>query len=187
MTLDGETHKLESLFIVLATQNPIELEGTYPLPEAQLDRFLMKIKIGYPNRDQEKEILRRRMIRKRDEFKLNRIASPRTVTEMQRSVEQVHVDDDVLGYMVDLVQATREYDRVEVGASPRGSLALFKLSRAHAFLHGRDYVTPDDVKYVAIPALCHRVLLKAESWVRGVNPESILEQILTKIPVPKVE
>jgi MoxR-like ATPase len=186
VTLDGETRKLEEPFMVLATQNPIELEGTYPLPEAQLDRFMMKLKVGYPNKEQEKEILRRRLLRKSDAVELNTLANQKIVGEMQRAVEQIHVDDDILGYIVEIVQVTRNHPRIDIGASPRGSLGLLKLSRARAFYHKRDFVTPDDVKYVATPALCHRLLLKAEYWLRGVSPESIIEKILTEVPVPKV-
>ena len=187
VTLDGETHQLESPFIVVATQNPIELEGTYPLPEAQLDRFMMKIRIGYPNLEQEREILRRRLERKSDEINLDRVADPRILVRMQRRIEDVHIDEDILGYIVEIVHATRNHTRVDIGASPRGSLALLKLSKARALLSGRDYVVPDDVKDVAIPALCHRIILKTEYWFREVSTESIVEQILSQIPVPKLK
>jgi len=187
VTLNGETHKLEDPFIVIATQNPIELEGTYPLPEAQLDRFLMKMKIGYPDVEQEKEILKRRMLRKSDEVNLEQVANPRTIVGMQEAVERVHIDDDVLKYIAEIVQETRKHPRVDIGASPRGSLALLKLSRARAFFHGRDYVIPDDVKEVATPALCHRIIFKTEYWYRGVSSESIIEQILKTVPVPKLK
>lgn len=187
VTLDGKTHRLDEPFVVFATQNPIEFEGVYPLPEAQLDRFLMKLRIGYPNREQEVEIMRRRIERMSDQFTLKKITRPSTVTEMQEAVEKVHVDDDVLAYIADIVQATRRRATVDVGASPRGSLAIMKLSRAHACLHGRDYVIPDDVKLVAVPALEHRLILKAESWVKGVSAEDTLRGVLEEIPVPKVE
>jgi MoxR-like ATPase len=187
VTLDGETHHLENPFIVVATQNPIELEGTYPLPEAQLDRFMMKIGIGYPNVEQEKEILRRRLRRKTDEINLDRVADPEVLAGMQGKIEDIHVDEDIVGYIVEIVHATRNHTRVDIGASPRGSLALLKLSKARALLHGRDYVIPDDVKNVAVPALCHRIILKTEYWFREVSTESIVEQILTKIPVPKLK
>ena len=187
VTLDGETHQLANPFIVVATQNPIELEGTYPLPEAQIDRFMMKVRIGYPNLEQEKEILRRRLRRKSDEINLARIADPQILAEMQRKIEDVHIDEDIMGYIVEIVQATRKHSRVDIGASPRGSLALLKLAKARALLTERDYVIPDDVKDVALPALCHRIILKTEYWFRGVSPESILEQILSQIRVPKLK
>ncbi|MEM3641805.1 MAG: MoxR family ATPase, partial [Candidatus Bathyarchaeia archaeon] len=156
VTIDGVTHSLKDPFMVMATQNPIELEGTYPLPEAQLDRFIMKIRVGYPNVDQETEILKRRLLRKSDNVDLKKVADPSAVVQMQRAVEQVYVDDDVIRYISEIVQATRRHPKVEVGASPRGSLAILKLARAHAFYNSRDYVTPDDVKSIAVPALCHR-------------------------------
>jgi MoxR-like ATPase len=187
VTLEGKTHSLKEPFIVVATQNPIELEGTYPLPEAQLDRFIMKIRVGYPTTDQETEILKRRLLRKTDNINLKQVASPATVVEMQRAVEQVHVDDDILHYIAEIAQATRNHQRIEIGASPRGSLAILKLSRASAFYNGRDYVTPDDVKKVTIPALCHRLIFKTEYWFRGITPETVIEQILTEIPVPKLK
>ena len=187
VTLDGETHQLENPFIVVATQNPIELEGTYPLPEAQIDRFMMKIGIGYPNLKQEKEILRRRLQRKSDEISLDRVADPGILVEMQRKIEDVHIDEDILGYIVEIVHATRKHTRVDIGASPRGSLALLKLSKARALLSERDFVVPDDVKDVAIPALCHRIILKTEYWFREVSTESVIEQILSQIPVPKLK
>ena len=187
VTLDGETHRLDNPFIVVATQNPIELEGTYPLPEAQIDRFMMKVRIGYPNLEQEKEILRRRLQRKSDEINLDKIADPQILAEMQGKIEDIHIDEDIMGYIVEIVQATRKHTRVDIGASPRGSLALLKLSKARALLLGRDYVIPDDVKDVAVPALCHRIILKTEYWFREVSPESILEQILSQIPVPKLK
>ena len=186
-TLEGETYLLERPFIVMATQNPIEYEGTYPLPEAQIDRFLMRIGIGYPDRGQEKEILDRRKARKKDEVDIERIAGPRTVLEMQRAIEEVHTDDDIEEYIVDIVRRTRNDLQVEVGSSPRGTLSLFKLSKARAALHGRDFVIPDDVKDVAVAGLAHRLILKPDPWVRGVKTESIVEKILREIPVPKVD
>ncbi|HEY4674851.1 MAG TPA: MoxR family ATPase [Candidatus Bathyarchaeia archaeon] len=187
VTLEGKTHGLEEPFMVVATQNPIELEGTYPLPEAQLDRFMMKMKVGYPNTDQEAEILKRRLFRKSDDINLSQVADATAIIEMQKAVERIHVDDDVLHYIAEIVQATRSHPRVDIGASPRGSLAILKLSRALAFYDGRDYVTPDDVKSVASPALSHRIIFKTEYWFRGISPESIIEQILTDIPVPKLD
>ncbi|MEM2394808.1 MAG: MoxR family ATPase [Candidatus Bathyarchaeia archaeon] len=185
VTIDGVTHSLKEPFMVMATQNPIELEGTYPLPEAQLDRFIMKIRVGYPSAEHEAEILRRRLLRKSDDINVNQVADPSTVVRLQKAVEQVYVDDDILRYIAEIVQATRRHPKVEVGASPRGSLAILKLARAHAIYNSRDYVTPDDVKSVAVPALCHRIIFKTEYWFRGVTPESVIEQILSEVPVPK--
>jgi MoxR-like ATPase len=186
-TLDGKTHPLSDPFLVIATQNPIEYEGVYPLPEAQLDRFLVRLRLGYPSRMEEVEIMRRRMSRAREEVHLDRAADVTTVIELQKTVEGIHVDDDVLGYVADIVQATRSQRQVEVGASPRGALAIFKLARARAMFHGRDYVVPDDVKVVAGPALVHRMVMKAESWVRGVDPSLIIDDILKAVPVPKAK
>jgi MoxR-like ATPase len=186
-TLDGKTHSLQDPFIVMATQNPIEYEGVYPLPEAQLDRFLVKLQLGYPSRTEEVEIMRRRMVRGEEDVVLEPVADSNTILDLQKTVERIHVDDDVLGYITDIVQATRTQRQIEIGASPRGSLAIFKLSRARAVFHGRDYVIPDDVKEVVAPALVHRLIMKAESWVKGTNPKQILEDILKTTPVPRVK
>lgn len=186
-TLDGKTHVLSDPFIVLATQNPIEYEGVYPLPEAQLDRFLVRLQLGYPSRIEEVEILKRRMQRGREDVQLEAVASAETVLDLQKTVEGIHVDDDVLGYVADIVQSTRVQRQVEVGASPRGSLAMFKLARARAVFHSRDYVIPDDVKEVAASALVHRMIMKAESWVKGVNPRVVVDEILKAVPVPKAK
>ena len=186
-TLDGKTHSLQNPFIVMATQNPIEYEGVYPLPEAQLDRFLVKLQLGYPTRTDEMEIMRRRMIRGQEDVVLDPVADSETILNLQKTVEGIHVDDDVLGYITDIVQATRAQRQIEIGASPRGSLAIFKLSRARAVFHGRDYVIPDDVKEVAAPALVHRLIMKTESWVKGTDPSQVLEDILKTIPVPRAK
>jgi len=186
-TLDGKTHSLQDPFIVMATQNPIEYEGVYPLPEAQLDRFLVRLQLGYPSRTEEIEIMRRRMVRGQEDVVLDPVADSETIRDLQKTVEAIHVDDDVLGYIADIVLATRTQRQIEIGASPRGSLAIFKLSRARAALHGRDYVIPDDVKEVAAPALVHRLIMKSESWVKGTNPNQVLEDILRTIPVPRVK
>src|SRR6059036_2075752 len=186
-TLDGKTHLLDNPFIVVATQNPIEYEGVYPLPEAQLDRFLVKLQLGYPARTEEVEIMRRRMTRGQEDVVLDPVADSETILDLQKTVEAIHIDDDVLGYVADIVQATRSQRQIDVGASPRGSLAIFKLSRARAVFHGRDYVIPDDVKEVTSPALVHRLIMKAESWVKGTNPNQVLEDILKTIPVPRVK
>jgi MoxR-like ATPase len=187
VTLEGDTHRMAEPFIVMATQNPIEYEGTYPLPEAQLDRFLIKISVGYPSRDQEIEIIERRKERKEDDIHIKKVVNARKIMEMQRACEEVFIHHDIQQYIVDVVQATREHSSVEVGASPRGSLALFKLARARAAYHGRDFVLPDDIKNVVMPALRHRIILKPEIWYTRVREDTVLAQILEKIPVPKVE
>ncbi len=181
-TLEGETFRLDRPF----TQNPIEHEGTYPLPEAQVDRFLLKIDVGYPTRDQEIEILQRRRNRRTDEATIEPITTPEEVLSLQAVLEDVHVDPAVEGYMVDVVAATRAHGQVEIGASPRGSLALLKVSRVRAALAGRDFVTPDDVKAVAQPALAHRLILKPDPWIRGVRTSTVLADVLGRVPVPKV-
>ena len=186
-TLDGKTHSLQDPFIVIGTQNPIEYEGVYPLPEAQLDRFLVKLALGYPNRQEEVEIMRRRMMRAQEEVVLEPVVDAKRILELQRKVEDIHVDDDVLGYVADIVQATRSHSKVEIGASPRGSLAIFKLARARAVYHSRDFVIPDDVKEVAAPALIHRMIMKAESWVKGTDPRTVVDEVLKTIPVPRVK
>jgi MoxR-like ATPase len=187
VTIEGVTHPLAPPFLVLATQNPIEYEGTYPLPEAQLDRFLLRIGVGYPEREQEWEVLERRVERAADEVELESVVGRDELLEMQRAIEQVHVDRSVGLYMVDLVSATRSANGVQVGASPRGSLALLKLSRCRAAVQGRDYVTPDDVKAVAVPALAHRLALRPELWVQRLRPDDIVLELLDTVPTPKAE
>jgi MoxR-like ATPase len=187
VTIEGKTHPLAPPFLVLATQNPIEYEGTYPLPEAQLDRFMLRIGVGYPTRDDEWEVLERRLERAVDEVELDPVVGRDELLEMQRAVEQVHVDRSVGLYMVDLVAATRSASGVQVGASPRGSLALLKLSRCRAALSGRDYVIPEDVKAVAVPALSHRLALRPELWVQRLRPDDIVRDLLDQVPTPKAE
>ena len=187
VTLDGKTHHLQDPFIVIATQNPIEYEGVYPLPEAQIDRFLVRLQLGYPSRTEEIEIVKRRMQRGQEEVVLDPVADSSTILELQKTVEGIHVDDDILSYVTDIVQATRTQKQVEVGASPRGSLAIFKLSRARAVFNGRDFVIPDDVKEVAASALVHRLIMKAESWVKGTGPDNVVEEILKTMPVPRAK
>ena len=172
---------------MLATQNPIEYEGTYPLPEAQLDRFLVRIGVGYPSRDSEWEMLDRRLERQIDEVTIAPVVDGPTLLAMQRAIEGVHVSEPVGRYIVDLVRATRETPRVQVGASPRGSLAVLKLSRARAALRGRDFVTPDDVKAVAISALAHRLTLRPELWVQRVRGDDVVQEILDSVPTPATE
>jgi MoxR-like ATPase len=187
VTIDGESHLLARPFLVLATQNPIEYEGTYPLPEAQVDRFLLRIGIGYPDRDDEWTVLARRGERRQDDVALDVVVDASTLLAMQRAVEGVHVSEAVGLYMVDVVAATRDNPRIEVGASPRGSLALYKLARCRAVLKGRDYVIPDDVKAIAGPALGHRLTLKPELWVQRLRPEAIMAEILDTVPTPVAE
>jgi len=187
VTIDAETHPLAPPFLVLATQNPIEYEGTYPLPEAQLDRFLVRIGVGYPERDDEIEMLRRRLERGRDEPKLEPVVSAPELVEMQEALEQVHVSEAIEGYLVDLVAATRTSERLSVGASPRGSIALLKLSRAKAVFSGRDFVNPDDVKSIAVPALAHRLTLRPELWVQRVRGEDVVADVLRRVPTPPAE
>ncbi len=185
VTTDGVTRPLPRPFCVLATQNPIEFEGTYPLPEAQLDRFLVRLTVGYPSRDEEWEVLARRLERASDEIALDVVVDAPALRAMQAAVEHVHVDPDVGYYAVDLVAATRERPAVLVGASPRGSLALTKLARARALLAGRDFATPDDVKAVAVPALAHRLVLRPELWVSDVRGEDVVRECLDAVPTPR--
>ena len=187
VTIEGTTRPLARPFLVLATQNPIEYEGTYPLPEAQLDRFLLRLGVGYPARDEEWDVLERRLERAADEIELEPVVGRDELIEMQQAVEQVHVDRSVGLYIVDLVAATRQASGVQVGASPRGSLALLKLSRCRAALDGRDYVIPDDVKSVAVPALAHRLSLRPELWVQRLRPDDIVLELLDRVPTPKAE
>jgi MoxR-like ATPase len=187
VTVDGVAHQLRPPFIVLATQNPIEYEGTYPLPEAQLDRFLLRMGVGYPTREQEWEVLERRLAHRRDEVQLEPRAGIAELAEMRDTIESIHVDAGVGRYMVDLVAATRESPRVQVGASPRGSLALLKLSRCRAALRGRDFVVPEDVKAVAVPALGHRLTLRPELWVQRVRGEDVVSECLDTVPTPRTD
>jgi MoxR-like ATPase len=187
VTIEGETRPLERPFLVLATQNPIEYEGTYPLPEAQLDRFLLRIGVGYPGREEEWDVLERRLARATDEIELEPVVDREELLAMQAAVEQVHVDRSVGLYIVDLAAATRSASGVLVGASPRGSLALLKLSRCRAALAGRDYVIPEDVKSVAVPALAHRLSLRPELWVQQLRPEDVVAELLEQVPTPTAE
>ena len=187
VTIEGETRQLERPFLVLATQNPIEYEGTYPLPEAQLDRFLLRIGVGYPGREEEWDVLERRLERAADEIELEPVVGREELLEMQAAVEQVHVDRSVGLYIVDLVASTRAASGVQVGSSPRGSLALLKLSRCRAALAGRDFVVPEDVKSVAVAALAHRLSLRPELWVQRLRPEDIVADLLDQVPTPKAE
>ncbi len=187
VTLEGETLPLPDPFLVMATQNPIEYEGTFPLPEAQLDRFLIKLSVGYPSPDEEREILKRRRERRTDAFRLEQVSDGATLLAMRAAVEQIHLDPDLEGYIVDLVQRTRTDSRVAVGASPRGSLALLKLSRARAALAGRDYVLPDDIKEFAVPALVHRLILNPDLWLQLDAATNVLESIVAGTAVPVLD
>jgi MoxR-like ATPase len=187
VTIEGRTNPLDRPFLVLATQNPIEYEGTYPLPEAQLDRFLLRSGVGYPERQDEWQVLVRRIEREVDEIELTPVVDGPALLRMQRALERVHVSEDVGLYMVDLVTATRTSSRAQVGASPRGTLALLKLSRGKAALDGRDFVTPDDVKAVAVPALAHRLTLRPELWVQRVTGDDVVREALETVPTPRAE
>lgn len=187
VTIEGTTHPLARPFLVLATQNPIEYEGTYPLPEAQLDRFLLRVGFGYPDPRSEWEVLARRLERGEDEVVLEPVIDAPTLVELQGSLEQVHVGESVGRYMIELVGATRASGSTAVGASPRGSLALLKLSRCRAALRGRDFVTPDDVKAVAVPALAHRLMLKPELWVQRLSADDVVRDLLESVPTPAAE
>ncbi len=187
VTTEDRTRALERPFLVLATENPIEYEGTYPLPEAQLDRFLVRTKIGYPTPDAEWEILRRRLERAGDEVELRPVVDRDGLLAMQAAVERVHVSEAIGRYIVELVTATRSARGVEVGSSPRGSLALMKLARVRAALDGRGFVVPDDVKQLAIPALAHRLTMRPELWTQSASDEEVVGQILDEVPVPRAE
>jgi len=188
VTVEGEAFPLDPPFLVIATQNPIELEGTYPLPEAQLDRFLMRVAVGYPeDPEQERAILTRRRERREDEARVATVVSRKDLLAMQQALEDVFVGEAVERYVVDLVRATRGDGRVALGASPRGTLALLKLARAQAGLRRRDYVTPDDVKAMAVPALAHRLSLRPELWVTRVSAADVVADLLGRVPTPRTE
>jgi len=187
VTIEGVTHPLERPFVVLATQNPVEYEGTYPLPEAQLDRFLLRISFGYPSSDEEWEVLARRLERGSDDVELQPVVDRATVLELQAAMERVHVGQSVGRYIVQIVGATRASSSAAVGSSPRGSLALLKLSRCRAALAGRDFVTPDDVKAVAVPALAHRLMLRPELWVQRLSGDDVVRDVLETVPTPRAE
>jgi MoxR-like ATPase len=187
VTVDGVTMALPDPFIVLATDNPIEYEGTYPLPEAQLDRFAIRLSLGYLPADDEAAMMRRRLQRDTDDVALDAITDPDTVTAMRAGVETIHVDDDIVDYVLRLLAATRSHPQVTVGASPRAGLTLLQLSRARALLAGRDYVVAEDVKAEAIPALAHRLSLRPELWVRRITGIDIAREVLDAVPTPATE
>jgi MoxR-like ATPase len=187
VSVEDTTYALAQPFVVIATENPIEYEGTYPLPEAQLDRFMLRAGVGYPDRDQEWEILSRRLRRGRDEVALSPVIDAGGVVELQESLEGIHVSQAVGHYIVDLVAATRAHPDIEVGASPRGALALLKMARGRALLEARDFVTPEDVKASAVPALAHRLTLRPEMWVRRVSGAEIMTGLLDVVPAPRAQ
>ncbi len=187
VSMDGQTRPLPAPFIVLATANPIEYEGTYDLPEAQLDRFGMRLRFGYLSSADEITMLKRRLDRAADEVELKALTSPAELIAMRRSLEQVEVSADLLEYVVALIGATRSNAQIQVGASPRGGLFLVQLARGQAVLRGRDYVIPDDIKAVGVPALGHRITLRPELWVRKVSPEDVISRILASVPVPRTD
>jgi MoxR-like ATPase len=184
---EGITRPLAAPFLVIATQNPIEFEGTYPLPEAQLDRFLLRLAIGYPELEDETAMLLARRDRRADEVALEPLIDVETFRSMQRAVEEIHVSEAIADYVVRIVAATRAHGSVQVGASPRGSLAVFKLARCRAALAGRDFVTPDDVKAIAVPALAHRLVLEPRAWIQRVAPEAVVAEVLASVATPAAD
>jgi MoxR-like ATPase len=187
VSVDGQTRALPSPFIVLATDNPIEYEGTYELPEAQLDRFLMRLRLGYLSAADETDMLRRRVSRAAENVSLAAVTSAAGVLDMRSSLEAVEISADLLDYVVAIVAATRRDAQIQVGASPRGGLALVQLARGQALLHQRDYVIPDDIKQVAVPALAHRVTLRPELWVRQVSADDVVARLLAGVPTPRTD
>jgi MoxR-like ATPase len=187
VSVDGLTRKLPAPFVVLATDNPIEYEGTYELPEAQLDRFLMRLRLGYLSTGDETAMLRRRVDRAREEVELGAVTSAEGVLAMRGSLEQVEITPDLLDYIVAIVRATRRDPQVQVGASPRGGLALVQLARGQALLSKRDYVVPDDIKQVVVPALAHRLTLRPELWVRQVSSDDVMAKLLSSVPTPRTD
>jgi MoxR-like ATPase len=183
-TIEGETLKLPEPFIVIATQNPIEYEGTFPLPEAQLDRFIMKLSVGYPSLEDEQAMLHRRRERKSDAFELQPVTNIEGLLAMRQAVEEVHLESDIEKYIVELVSRTRQHRQIAVGSSPRGTLALLKLARAWAAMQGRSYIIPDDVKEFAQPALSHRLILEPDLWTVRKAAEDLIDELLRIVPVP---
>ncbi len=186
VTIDGETHALPQPFLVLATQNPIELEGTFPLPEAQLDRFLMQVRLGYPSEAEEEEMLLR-YAQAEPLVTLQPVATSAQVLQLQEAVRAIHVSADVRRYVLQVVRATRDHPSVELGVSPRGTLALFKASQALAGLRGRDYVIPSDVQHLAAAVLTHRIHVSPQTRLRGRTPAQVVAEIADTVPVPVVE
>jgi len=187
VSIGGETRPLPQPFVVIATQNPIEYEGTFPLPEAQLDRFMIRLSVGYPDQKDEVEILRRRLERRVDDLELSALCTAEDLLAMRAEIENVVVDPDIESYIVSIVAKTRTHSSVYVGASPRGSLALIKLARARAAIEGRDFVLPDDIKALAAPALAHRLILSPDLWAKRITAEDIVSNVVSLVAVPKVD
>jgi MoxR-like ATPase len=187
VSVDGQTRRLPAPFVVLATDNPIEYEGTYELPEAQLDRFLMRLRLGYLSAADETDMLRRRVARAAENVTLTAVTTAAGLLEMRESLERVEISEDLLDYVVAIVAATRRDQQVQVGASPRGGLALIQLARGQALLHQRDYVVPDDIKQVAVSALAHRITLRPELWVRRVSADDVVARLLGAVPTPRTD
>ncbi len=185
VSMDGVTRKLPQPFVVLATDNPIEYEGTYELPEAQLDRFLIRLSLGYLQHSDEIAMLQRRLDRRQEAAELHPVTTAEELVAMRSALEQVEVSPDLLDYVVAIVRATRSHAQIQVGASPRGALALAQLARGHAILQGRDFVIPDDIKKIAVPALAHRITLRPELWVRQVKADDVVARVLDTVPVPQ--
>jgi MoxR-like ATPase len=183
VTIDGVTHKLKKPFFVMATQNPIEYEGTYPLPEAQLDRFLLKMKMGYPDIDEEIEVLNRAQKVPPIE-ELYPVIDLEELLILQKEIKDVYVDDSMKRYIVDIVKRTRDHSSVYLGASPRGSIALMKTAQAYAYMYGREFVLPDDIQYLAPFVLSHRIILKSEAKFEGISAEEVVNRVLARVPVP---
>ncbi|MEK9715928.1 MAG: AAA family ATPase [Candidatus Kariarchaeum pelagius] len=187
LTIDGHTYQLGPPFIVMATENPLEFEGTFPLPEAQLDRFLMKTTVGYPSYDDEIIILQNRIARKKEDFKLKQILSANELANLQNEVENVTISQPIIEYIVKLVSETRNNPKISVGSSPRGSLGLLSASKSWAYINGRNFVNPQDVQDVFIPVMAHRIILRSGDLITGITSESVLDEILEKITAPRIE
>jgi MoxR-like ATPase len=187
VSVDGESRRLPQPFVVLATDNPIEYEGTYELPEAQLDRFLMRLRLGYLTASDETDMLRRRVDRATEYVALTPVTDAKGLLAMRESLERIEISDDLLDYVIAIVTATRKDPQIQVGASPRGGLALVQLARGQALLHERDYVVPDDIKQVAVPALAHRITPRPEPWVRQVSADDVVSRLLAGVPTPRTD
>ena len=187
VSMDGVTRRLPQPFVVLATDNPIEYEGTYELPEAQLDRFLIRLRLGYLEADDEVSMLQRRIDRRQEAAELRPVTTADELLAMRASLEQIEVSPDLLDYVVAIIRATRSHSQIQVGASPRGGLALVQLARGQATLRGRDYLIPDDIKSVAVPALAHRITLRPELWVRQVSADDVVGRLVETVPVPRTD
>ncbi|HEX4982661.1 MAG TPA: MoxR family ATPase [Ilumatobacteraceae bacterium] len=184
VTIDGTTHRLPNPFFVIATENPVESEGTYPLPEAQLDRFIVRAHLGYPAVADEVEMVARRLARGTDEVLIRQVTNTAQLDEVRLAIEQVHVEPVLIAYVVDIINASRKHRELSLGASPRGSLAVIKVARARAVLQGRDFVTPDDVRAIALPALTHRVVLSDEAWARGTRAHDVMRAVIDSVAAP---